>query len=263
MELQMRVLGLIRMIRVMLVLYLIRLGIMGLDLLRLGLRVRRVIMVFFLCKSFGLSAVAVNQKLIGSLPGQRLSSCTCPGEDHPGPDVSVGRSAPEVDIVEAQIDVGRTPWTGVVSQSLQLAPFDDYYIIPDNSTRSVTIGNPRYTRANGWVGGEFQQAASHLTDIERDSYRMTGGDYSIWGFELHAEPENRENGYITWVGGGREAWTLRSSGIGPNPVVDVGQRLIPEEPMAMVSGPRGSRVPKGRGLSEDERERAGGLNTTF
>jgi beta-glucanase (GH16 family) len=170
-----------------------------------------------------------------SLPGQRLSACTCPGEDHPGPNVNVGRSAPEVDIVEAQIDVSRSPWTGVVSQSLQLAPFDDYYLIPDNSSRSVTIGNPRYTRANGWVGGEFQQAASHLTDIERDSYRMTGGGFTQWGFELHAEPENRENGYITWVGGGREAWTLRNSAIGPNPRVDVGQRLIPEEPMAMVS----------------------------
>jgi len=64
---------------------------------------------------------------------------------------------------------------------------------------------------------------------------MTGGDFSVWGFELHAEPENRDNGYITWVGQGREAWTLRSSGIGPNERVDVGQRLIPEEPMAMVS----------------------------
>jgi hypothetical protein len=28
---------------------------------------------------------------------------------------------------------------------------------------------------------------------------------------------------------------LRNSAIGPNPRVDVGQRLIPEEPMAMVS----------------------------
>lgn len=64
---------------------------------------------------------------------------------------------------------------------------------------------------------------------------MTGGEFTQWGFELHAEPENRENGYITWVGGGREAWTLRNSAIGPNARVDVGQRLIPEEPMAMVS----------------------------
>lgn len=210
--------------------------------------------------------LGVEAVLTHSLPGQRLSSCTCPGEDHPGPDVSVGRSAPEVDIVEAQIDVGRTPWTGVVSQSLQLAPFDDYYEIPDNSTRSVTIANPRYTRANSWVGGEFQQAASALTDIDRDSYRMTGGDFSIWGFELHAEPENRDNGYITWVGDGREAWTLRASGIGPNDRVDVGQRLIPEEPMAMVSRPLGRlwfhRVPKRRRRAS-ERQDTGWEWTTF
>ncbi|KAG8679603.1 beta-glucan synthesis-associated protein, partial [Ceratobasidium sp. 394] len=42
------------------------------------------------------------------LPGQRLSACTCPGESHPGPirpDGSfVGRSAPEIDILEAQVD---------------------------------------------------------------------------------------------------------------------------------------------------------------
>lgn len=169
-----------------------------------------------------------------SLPGQRVSACTCPGEDHPGPDVSVGRSAPEVDIIEAQIDQSRSPWTGVVSQSLQLAPFDDHYVIPDNSSRSVTNLDPEFTRPNGWVGGEFQQAASHLTDIPRSAYRMTGDDFSVWGFELHAEPENRDNGYITWVGDNRGAWTLRASGIGANPRVDLGPRLIPEEPMSLV-----------------------------
>jgi beta-glucanase (GH16 family) len=34
------------------------------------------------------------------LPGQKLSACTCEGEDHPGPDVSVGRGVPELDAVE-------------------------------------------------------------------------------------------------------------------------------------------------------------------
>lgn len=41
------------------------------------------------------------------LPGQRLSRCTCPGEIHPGPVHSdgtfVGRAAPEIDIIEAQV----------------------------------------------------------------------------------------------------------------------------------------------------------------
>jgi Beta-glucan synthesis-associated protein (SKN1). len=42
------------------------------------------------------------------LPGQRLSRCTCHGESHPGPTHSdgtyVGRSAPEIDMFEAQVN---------------------------------------------------------------------------------------------------------------------------------------------------------------
>ena len=41
------------------------------------------------------------------LQGQRLSRCTCKGESHPGPMHSdgtyVGRSAPEIDVFEAQV----------------------------------------------------------------------------------------------------------------------------------------------------------------
>jgi hypothetical protein len=40
---------------------------------------------------------------IFSLPGQRLSACTCKGEDHPGPDVSYGRGTPEIDIIEVSL----------------------------------------------------------------------------------------------------------------------------------------------------------------
>ena len=46
------------------------------------------------------------------LPGQRLSRCTCPGENHPGPTHSdgtfVGRSAPEIDVFEAQVRLALT-----------------------------------------------------------------------------------------------------------------------------------------------------------
>jgi hypothetical protein len=64
------------------------------------------------------------------LPGQRLSACTCASESdgsdgekmvHPGPKRSdgtyVGRSAPEIDIFEAQID--QSTLIGGVSQSAQ------------------------------------------------------------------------------------------------------------------------------------------------
>lgn len=44
------------------------------------------------------------------LPGQRLSRCSCPGSDHPGPmhtdGTYVGRSAPEIDVFEGQVCTG-------------------------------------------------------------------------------------------------------------------------------------------------------------
>lgn len=64
------------------------------------------------------------------LPGQKLSRCTCSGESHPGPMHSdgtyVGRSAPEIDVFEAQItsQVSGGPIVGQVSQSSQWAPFN-------------------------------------------------------------------------------------------------------------------------------------------
>jgi beta-glucan synthesis-associated protein KRE6 len=55
------------------------------------------------------------------LAGQRLSSCTCPGEEHPGPQKSdgtfVGRAAPEIDVFEAQVSVADR--IGHVSQSVR------------------------------------------------------------------------------------------------------------------------------------------------
>src|SRR6266545_2180275 len=40
---------------------------------------------------------------LSGLPGQKLSACTCPGSDHPGPRVDVGRGVPEIDIIESQV----------------------------------------------------------------------------------------------------------------------------------------------------------------
>lgn len=68
-----------------------------------------------------------NSKSLSFLPGQRLSACTCPGEDHPGPQFANGsfggRMAPEIDLFEAQLNgQGMT-----VSQSCQFAPYNAYY----------------------------------------------------------------------------------------------------------------------------------------
>ena len=52
-----------------------------------------------------------NGGALSYLPGQRLSRCTCPGESHPGPvhenGEYVGRSAPEIDMFEAQVRLQR------------------------------------------------------------------------------------------------------------------------------------------------------------
>lgn len=59
------------------------------------------------------------------------------------------------------------------------------------------------------------------------------------GFEMWADPNNRGDGYITWVSDGVKSWTMHASAVGPNAATGVGQRLIPEEPMAMVSDDTG------------------------
>ena len=50
---------------------------------------------------------AGKEGILSYLPGQRLSRCTCEGESHPGPKhkdgTFVGRSAPEIDVFEAQV----------------------------------------------------------------------------------------------------------------------------------------------------------------
>lgn len=55
------------------------------------------------------------------------SACSCPASDHPGPTVSQGRGAPEIDIFEAGKDkvnlVGQ-----ITSQSTQFAPFTHDYV---------------------------------------------------------------------------------------------------------------------------------------
>lgn len=44
-----------------------------------------------------------NNGTLSYLAGQRVSACTCAGEDHPGPSHDVGRNAAEIDIIEAQV----------------------------------------------------------------------------------------------------------------------------------------------------------------
>lgn len=171
------------------------------------------------------------------LPGQKFSACTCPGEDHPGPRNDFGRAAPEIDAVEAQIIIREG--TGEVSQSNQVAPYDDYYQF-NNASNVVTIYDESITYFNTYLGGNFQQAVSALSRIPNNTYYnqdtlgQQSKQFATYGFEYSADFENRENGYITWVNNGKRSWTMLADAVGPNPRTEVGRRIVSEEPMAMI-----------------------------
>ncbi|WVQ84132.1 hypothetical protein IAT38_006279 [Cryptococcus sp. DSM 104549] len=170
------------------------------------------------------------------LPGQRCSACTCPGEDHPGPDVSVGRASPEIDIVEAQIIISEA--RGEVSQSFQVAPYDDYYQFANTSDMYEQY-DLDLTYFNTYLGGPFQQAVSSLTRMPNRIYweQELGGrskEFAVFGMEYRAFPEEREKGYITWYSDNKTSWTMYADAVAANPKTEIGRRIIPEEPMAMI-----------------------------
>ncbi|KAL8651257.1 MAG: hypothetical protein Q9226_004780 [Calogaya cf. arnoldii] len=159
------------------------------------------------------------------LPGMRLPSCTCDGEDHPSPGKS--RSAPEIDVIEASVaplgPEGTTQKVGVVSQSCQIAPFDIFYQ-PDTSF--MEIYDPTVTTLNSYQGGVFQQALSGLTNVNNAWY--DGKGYQKYNF--YYKPG--KTGNVVWTVADKPVWKLDARALGPNG--NIGQRTIPMEPMSIV-----------------------------
>jgi beta-glucanase (GH16 family) len=155
------------------------------------------------------------------LPGQRLSSCTCPGQDHPNP--GTGRGAPEIDILEASVDPNNR--IGVVTQSYQVAPFDVYW---RPNSDFLQIPNYNTTSMNGYCGGPFQQAISGTTLLNNDWY--DGNEYQKYAFEY--EPGTTDDGKIAWFVGEDQSFMMDGRAIGQNG--NVAARVVSEEPMSMV-----------------------------
>jgi hypothetical protein len=130
------------------------------------------------------------------LPGQRWNNCLCPGQEseHPGPDLSVGRAAPEIDAVEAQVRVKDAK--GEVSQSFQIAPYNAGYEVP-NATHEIF--DPSVTMLNSYWGSTYQQAVSYLTDVESQYYVDNSPEYGVFGFEYVGNPATREFSPFTVV----------------------------------------------------------------
>lgn len=178
---------------------------------------------------------AANGKL-SKLPGMRTPSCTCAGEDHPGPNVNVGRSAPELDIVEAQIQYKHGSTNSYASQSLQTAPFDDAYYWT-NTTPAVTIHGAN-TEINSYVGGPYQEAVSSVSLIpERGFQDYDAPDsekYTKFALEYLPDWDNTGAGFVTWYVDGQPTWTATGAALPPSTVMDISRRNIPTEPMAII-----------------------------
>ncbi len=179
-------------------------------------------------------------------PGQRLSACTCPSAaaDHPGPDVSVGRGAPEIDILEAQISYLDGALTGTVSQSAQFAPYDAGYEPLNVTGGRVLHGEGTYV--NSYVGQVYQEAVSAVSPTDGAAYELAAGGarrgFASYGVETWAGPKGKpQQGFLTWQVGGEETWTLNAGAVGPNPAVEIGQRWVAQEPMASRGGGGGAK----------------------
>lgn len=162
-------------------------------------------------------------------PGQRLSACTCPGDDHPGPQDSsgnfVGRSAPEIDILEAQIESG----TGAVSQSGQWMPANYHYELINTTGTEYQFFQPT-AQLNTYQGNVLQQSASGTVNTNQAAYQYSGGEYSIYGFEYQAGYD----GYIHWISNGERSWSLFSGALAADPRVNISRRPVPQEPMYIL-----------------------------
>lgn len=171
--------------------------------------------------------------VLSYLPGMRYSACTCPGEDHPGPTNNVGRSAPEIDIFEVQVQNKNGVSKSYASQSLQLGPFDDAYAW-GNTSADATIYDDSLTEFNTYTGGQIQEAVSSVTRVPDRGFNQTQNDYVRYGVEYTPDFDYNGSGSLTWYVDGVPSWTVKSEAFPARPDLDISQRIVPTEPMAIV-----------------------------
>ncbi|KAJ6260281.1 hypothetical protein Dda_4506 [Drechslerella dactyloides] len=171
----------------------------------------------------GITANQSSHDGISFLPGMRLPGCTCKGEDHPTP--GKARSSPEIDVFEALVHTIDKKGTqvGAISQSVQMAPFDVWYQ-PDYDF--VAVYNNSITTMNEYRGGNLQQAFSGLTTLNNEWY--DGKKYQTYAYEYKPGAD----GYIEWDVGREPSWRMEGPSIGPNG--NIGQRVVPMEPMTII-----------------------------
>ncbi|KAJ2919796.1 hypothetical protein MD484_g531, partial [Candolleomyces efflorescens] len=173
-----------------------------------------------------------NNDMLSYLPGQRLSACTCPGESHPGPMKSdgsyVGRSSPEIDIIEATIENG----VGYGSLSGQWAPYNAEYAIFNSSGQTEFFDTSDKIHYNTYVGGVLQQTTSGLAQTNQDAYELSGGTFAVYGFEYKP---GYDDAYITWISDNAKAWTIHASAMIADSRTEISARPMSLEPMYIIA----------------------------
>ena len=183
---------------------------------------------------------------ISFLAGQKLSACTCPGDDHPGPRNDVGRAAPEIDVFEAQV----SDKTMTVSQSCQMAPYNYLYdiIAPDPNTPDLLNPTERInkTRAfssyqkewqlNWYTGEATQQSLSGVGIASQTAVQNVANKYPeeerFATYSLEYKPG--EDGYVSWTSAGNKTWEIHPGALDPDPRTRIGHRTFPKEPMYII-----------------------------
>ncbi|CAD6934693.1 unnamed protein product [Tilletia controversa] len=174
-------------------------------------------------------------KRLSSLPGMRFPACTCDGEDHPGPNRKVSRTAPEIDALEAQIQFRSNEFDAYASQSFQMAPFDvGYDWSKGGSGPGFHIYNEDLARINDYLGGPLQQCASGLTQCPRDGFTQAGQRFVTYGFEYQPDWKQDGSGFVTWYVDGKATWTVYGGAMDPRPLQDISRRLVATEPMSII-----------------------------
>ena len=88
---------------------------------------------------------------------------------HPGPHTSRGRGVPELDVIEALINVGTG--VGEVSQTMQIAPYDPDYIWT-NTSATYSMTDTWETALNEYHGGVYQQVRQQAVCIGKPSHSV-------------------------------------------------------------------------------------------
>ena len=184
-----------------------------------------------------------NTRALSFLPGQKLSRCTCPGEDHPGPFKNgqfTGRAAPEIDVFEAQVgDVDDSGTKGMtVSQSCQMAPYNWQYDITEYNKSEAVRLFAQYSKLNSYNGEITQQSLSGVSPASQEAIQYAanttdtedGTAFAEYALEYKGGP----NGYVSWLTHGKKAWEIYKDALVADEKSQVGNRQFPREPLYIL-----------------------------